>query len=527
MEYHQEHEFQRLIEDIEDHLARRDYPHATDEVVRLQKLARSKNDYIAEAAAAVYSGILEFAAGNIDSSISLREKALALGSAHDIPYYSLRAYNGLGSACSEQGDYYAALGNFINAYHIAVDHPEFLYEAVILNNIGYLFVWLDEYETAAGYFTNAYDNYLDRSHTDRGLLVSIVRNLVEAWSCAGDYGEAKSWAANVNVDPTPAEKLTLDCMLLSNDAQMHYEEGEFDESAQAIRAFLDKAAGTTEFMYMFRSYLNVARVAIELEDYDLATEAMQYLVELDRRAEIDTFRFRFAELRVFYYRKFLKTKDGGKYCNDFYEYYYFHSLRTIAQLKQGYLNNLLVELELDKGKFTDNSVLRKSCQLKGSQELDPLTGLLNRVRAEHYGAEKLAARRSGERQCLLLVRIDSFKELNDAYGHHFGDMLLLEITDILTDLARGNAVLGRFGGGEFSIFVNHAREEDRIHERVAALLERTGKLALPDEVNGKVTFSVGAFFIQEPVTYEEALAHAEEALDSVKGEKRYAVYGGN
>lgn len=525
MQYHSDRDIQARLERIEGLLAAKDYQHAADMVAALQEQTNRKEDYVAEAAVAVYSGILELAAGNIENSIALREKALAIGLAHYTPYYTMRAYNGLAAAYSERGDYYPALGNYLNAYRIAAAHPDFSYEAVILNNLGYLFIWLEEYETAAGYFTNAYDNYLERKSTDRTLLVDIIRNLVEAWSCAGDYGEAKTWAANLSAEMTPAEQLTLDCMLLASDAQMNYEEGDFDAANSVVRAFLDKARGNAEFMYMFRSALNIAHVAIELNDYDLATEALQALVELDQKAELATFRFRFAELRVDYYRRFLKETDGGKYADDFYEYYLFHSMRMIDQLKQGYLNNLMVELALDKSQHIDNSALRKGLHLKDDQELDPLTKLLNRVSFQRYASEKLATRREGERQCLLLVHIDSFKELNDAYGHHFGDMLLLELADILTNLARGNAVLGRFSGGEFLIFVNYAREPERIRERVAGLLERAEKIALPDEVNGPVTFSIGAYFIETEITYEDALSRAQKGLDAAAGVgmERYTV----
>ena len=526
MQYLPESECKDLIVKMEEQLAAGSTAQATDTVMQLHQQAEAKNDWVGRAAVAVYSGMLAFAEGNMEESIKLREKALAIGLSHDVPYYSMRAYNGLAAVYAEQGDYYASLGNYLNAYHITSLHREFGYIGIVLNNIGNLFVWLDEYNTAIGYLTNAFDAFRETGSGERGQLVSIVRNLIEAYSCAGEFIRAKEWAAKEDWPFTPKEKITVDCMILANDVQEHFEQGEVDETYEAIEQFLAQAEKTDEFHYMFRSYLNVGRVSIELGDHDLATKAMECLIELDKRATIDTFRHSFATLRVLYYRQFLQSEQESDLADSYYEPYFFQSLKTVDQLKHTYLSSLMMELEMDKAKFTGNSVFRKSFRLRKDLELDPLTNLMNRASGERYVADRLASRAEGDSQVMIYVSIDHFKRINDTYGHHFGDMLLLAVTDIINEDATSDSTSCRFGGGEFLTFEDHAVSLEQVCARVQNNLYKGNNIALPDDLMGQVSFSVGIYYIDKTVTFTDAIDRVARAMAAAAqaGMNRYVVY---
>lgn len=526
MHYLPETPLKDLLAKIEAYLAAGNHTQASEEILHLQTQAVSTQDWVGQAAVAVYSGVLAFAEGNMDESIKLREKALAIGLAHDVPYYSMRAYNGLAAVYAEQGDYYASLGNYLNAYHITSLHREFGYIGVVLNNIGNLFVWLDEYGTAIGYLTNAFDAFRETGSGDRGQLVSIVRNLIEAYSCAGEFTRAKEWAEKEAWPFTPKEKITVDCMIMANDVQEHYEQGEVDKSYEAIEQFLTQAEHTDEFLYMFRSYLNVGKVSIELGDHDLATRAMECLIELDKRATIDTFRQSFATLRALYYRQFLRPEQENDLADSYYEPYFFQSLKTIDQLKHTYLSSLMMELEMDKAKFTGNSVFRKSFRLRKDLELDPLTNLLNRASGERYISDRLAGKTEGDCQVMIFVSIDHFKRINDTYGHHFGDMLLLAVTDIINEDSTSDSTTCRFGGGEFITFEDHAVSLEQVCARVQNNLYKGNNIALPDDLIGQVSFSVGIYYIRETVTFTDAIDRVARAMSvaAKAGMSRYIVY---
>lgn len=106
---------------------------------------------------------------------------------------------------------------------------------------------------------------------------------------------------------------------------------------------------------------------------------------------------------------------------------------------------------------------------------DTLTGLPNRVlfhdRAQH--ALDLASR-EGEPVALLLIDLDRFKEVNDTFGHHVGDLLLREIGPHLREALRTGDTLARLGGDEFAVLLPAAGPivAASVAERVIAALEQ-------------------------------------------------------
>ena len=83
---------------------------------------------------------------------------------------------------------------------------------------------------------------------------------------------------------------------------------------------------------------------------------------------------------------------------------------------------------------------------------DPLTGMLNRVALEAQMDNAFAvARRNGSHVAILVIDMDNFKQVNDTLGHHFGDKLLVGISERLKNCVRASDVVARLGGDEFVI----------------------------------------------------------------------------
>ncbi len=127
-------------------------------------------------------------------------------------------------------------------------------------------------------------------------------------------------------------------------------------------------------------------------------------------------------------------------------------------------------------------------ELKRREELgnrDPLTGLPNREQLQDLVHQAIvASRRSRMRVALMLMDLNSFKEINDTLGHHNGDRVLQQLAGRLRSVLRENETIARLGGDEFAILVPAFGDESEVvavAERIQKALEEpfvTAGLAL-------------------------------------------------
>ena len=91
---------------------------------------------------------------------------------------------------------------------------------------------------------------------------------------------------------------------------------------------------------------------------------------------------------------------------------------------------------------------------------DSLTGLLNRRALEQEAEAGLdRAARSGRRVVVLLMDLNRFKVINDTWGHHAGDEVIVEIARRLRDRMPTAALVARLGGDEFAVVLVDASSE--------------------------------------------------------------------
>ncbi|MHB1697395.1 MAG: sensor domain-containing diguanylate cyclase [bacterium] len=89
---------------------------------------------------------------------------------------------------------------------------------------------------------------------------------------------------------------------------------------------------------------------------------------------------------------------------------------------------------------------------KELSEIDPLTGIGNRRAFDNRLRDLLyLAKRYGRPLSLIIFDIDRFKDINDAYGHDAGDIILKEIVDVAREELRKSDFLARYGGEEFMV----------------------------------------------------------------------------
>lgn len=164
-------------------------------------------------------------------------------------------------------------------------------------------------------------------------------------------------------------------------------------------------------------------------------------------------------------------------------------------------------------------------ELERSAAIDFLTGALNRGAIEHQGLRSVAlARRRGTRCAAIVIDVDHFKCINDAYGHASGDAALREIVRRLQDAVRVGDTLGRLGGEEFMVLV-----DDTDAERATATAERLrhaigdAPLAIEPQPH-PTTISLGVAVLGEADrSFSDLLRRADRALYAAKAAGRDRV----
>lgn len=207
-----------------------------------------------------------------------------------------------------------------------------------------------------------------------------------------------------------------------------------------------------------------------------------------------------------------KRKDGSLY----------HEELTIAPVLNG--SGEIHHFIGIKQDISERKRLEK--ELRQLAVTDPLTGLPNRrAFMERLAQEMERLKRFDEvSAALLMLDLDHFKRINDAYGHATGDEVLRHFADILRAELRKVDLPGRLGGEEFAILMPCAGREDafalaeRLRRRLAAApLALTGKSI-------RYTVSIGASVLsRDDASHDAVLLRADAALYEAKAAGRNQV----
>ena len=134
---------------------------------------------------------------------------------------------------------------------------------------------------------------------------------------------------------------------------------------------------------------------------------------------------------------------------------------------------------------------------------------------------------------LLMVDLDSFKPVNDLYGHAMGDKILIRFAEILQSAVRFTDITGRIGGDEFIAYCQNVGEESVVAEKAAYINEyllQSAHELLGENMSIPIGASIGCVFVPDEGTgFDTLFKKADEALYDVKknGKHGYEIYGGD
>lgn len=168
--------------------------------------------------------------------------------------------------------------------------------------------------------------------------------------------------------------------------------------------------------------------------------------------------------------------------------------------------------------FSEMEMEKSQEELKKSAELEAKF-VQNRYKNMIVSLEALAEN---------LLDLDNFKQINDTFGHQYGDQVLREVADVLKKTFRRDDILGRLGGDEF-VFLLRSVPSFQVMEPVFAKLCR--QLQKTYTKDGKsVTISASLGVVCAPgqgSTFTELYSKSDQALYEVKKQLKngYRLYG--
>lgn len=173
-----------------------------------------------------------------------------------------------------------------------------------------------------------------------------------------------------------------------------------------------------------------------------------------------------------------------------------------------------------------------SAELDRLARTDALTGIANR-RAffDVLGVEFRRSRRYGRQLSVLMLDLDHFKDVNDRWGHPFGDHVLRQVADIIATNVRESDILGRYGGEEFAVALPETTVEgaeavgEKLRQAVEAHEFRAEGIPPDGEPPVRITVSIGvaALPVEEDQDEVELIGRADQALYEAKRTGRNRV----
>lgn len=453
-------------------------------------------------------------------AITLCEKA-------NLDFYVLRCYNCLAIADSEVADYYASFTNYLKSYQIAEAHPEYKFSSFLLNNIGNLFVWLNEHEIALDYLLRAYEHIMvehsaESLKTDRlTAFETILLNIIEEYSILGKYDQLDDLCKLITIREA---KNQVQMIIYVNEIDGCYQTQQLDKIPELIHAMYQLADPKDNFIYTFRIFLRLFSLCIDKCDCSSAETVLRKLEDMNEHRPMDTFVYDFVMQKYRYYEVFQYDLEPDSQTKRILKEYAEEAQQSMKLSHDIYAHRMMLEKELMDTQTKQKTVEDHNRKLEKDLEKDAFTGILNKYSIEKRINELHAKEDRHGMDAMMLIDIDHFKVVNDTYGHNHGDEVILKVVDMISSCCTKNMIFGRFGGDEFLLYIHHTVQTDYISTFANELIQKAHTIMVANQTH--ITLSIGVTFLHKEDTFQSGFDHADEALYMTKGNGRdgFTIY---
>ena len=170
---------------------------------------------------------------------------------------------------------------------------------------------------------------------------------------------------------------------------------------------------------------------------------------------------------------------------------------------------------------------RKNIESEKEKEIlasiDEMTGFLTKTETERKIAALLSAKTDGI-YAFFLFDIDNFKQVNDNFGHLYGDAFLCEISRKIKSKFRNDDLVARLGGDEYLVLMKNISNSELAIDKANDLCKLIEGAYGTGGTKVKVTVSVGVvFYPNHGKTFDELYHHGDQALYKIKKNNKNGV----
>lgn len=158
--------------------------------------------------------------------------------------------------------------------------------------------------------------------------------------------------------------------------------------------------------------------------------------------------------------------------------------------------------------------IEKRQKIEAERDLDPLTGLYNRLGMERRLSALFSEPETLGHSAVIMADADNLKVINDTYGHDAGDAYLREIAGLFQDFGSKSCLAARLGGDEFLLFLYHYGSEQELTDTIALLadLQAHSSASLGGQLQVPLRFSFGCCLTRQSADYDALVKAADEKM---------------
>lgn len=488
---------------------------------RLLEIAQLHQDSYYIAAALYFQAYYEFSRGNYKECLQHCFQSEEYCEKNE--YLKILAYihNLQGIVYSDLGDFLTSLHFLLKAYYLTMDHPEFEYHYAIINNLGTLFHDIDCEQRGIEYFIRAFQERR-KMHLEFSLNDGIIlTNILMVYMKMNRAAEAAPWYETFlrYFKDNDHVVLTENRIMISIFELWHRKD--IAKLKQRLYDFLEAAPHTSDYKNTVRNYMDCIHICISLKLKDQAYLLYRNLEKMESHHPNSINSARLADIKVELAMQFCSKEELFLHLLEAYRL----NRKAREQEKRNNLQSMINKMDLENALYEQHIILQRNEELLRSNKLDPFTEVLNKTAFRNHVLEAIRGKRADEKGAFFILDIDNFKIINDTCGHLVGDQVIMKVAANLQNNLREEDLVGRIGGDEFCMYLNHISCIEDIEKNALRIIDNIRNLNI-SKLQKQLTVSMGICIVDIEKDFEDIFMKADHALYEAKanGRDQFVVY---